>query len=110
MPDILSAFNNLLTVISRLSSTKIIVSSILQRPLDHQKYGENVKSVNLGLKKICFQRKLQFLLSFRPFFKFGKPVRELFAFRDGGLHLNLEGTRRLKLVFSNTVSHLLKNL
>lgn len=106
--QILSAYNNLFCVISSLSPTKIVVSSILPRPLDHSKYGENVKAINAGLKKICSQRKLQFIHSFRPFFKFGQPVRELFAVRDGGLHLNLEGTRRLKLVFINTVAHLLK--
>ena len=59
--QILSTYNNLFCVISSFSATQIVVSSIRPRPLDHSKYGENVKAINTGLKKICSQRKLQFI-------------------------------------------------
>ena len=42
-------------------------------------------------------------------FKYGDPMRDFFfAVRDGGLHLNTEGVRRLRFFFINTVAHLLK--
>ena len=54
----------------------------------------------------CLEKRIQFVSSFRPFLKGGEPVRDLFAVRDGGLHLNFEGTRKLRSVFVNVVSHL----
>ena len=35
----------------------------------------------------------------RPVTKARKPIRELFAVQDQGLHLNVEGTRRLRQFF-----------
>ena len=104
--EMISEYNNLITAVQTLSKTKILISSILPRPVDYSLTKEKVKEVNRLLKCLCADRKVSFLHSFRPFFKGGQPVRELFATRDGGLHLNLEGTRRLKLFFINTVNHL----
>ena len=104
--EMISDFNNLFTVIRNISNTKILVSSILPRPVDYTVTGNKVREVNRRLKLLCGERHFKFLHSFRPFFKGGLPVRELFAVRDGGLHLNLEGTRRLQLFFINTVAHL----
>ena len=101
---ILSSFNNLITIVRGLSKTKIVFS----RPVDHESNGEKVKHVNKDLMKLCEQRKIKFLHSYRPFLKFGKPIRELFAIRDHGLHLNLAGLRRLRLFFINTIVHLLR--
>lgn len=36
----------------------------------------------------------------------GNPRREYFAIKDGGLHLNLEGSRRLSEFLINTFAHL----
>ena len=83
-------------------------SSVLPGPVDHESNGEKVKHVNKDLMKLCEQRKIKFLHSYRPFLKFSKPIRELFAIRDHGLHLNLEGLRRLRLFFINTIVHLLR--
>ena len=105
---ILSSFNNLITIVRGLSKTKIVFSSVLPRPVDHESNGEKVKHVNKDLMKLCEQRKIKFLHSYRPFLKFGKPIRELFAIRDHGLHLNLAGLRRLRLFFINTIVHLLR--
>ena len=84
------------------------MSSILPRPIDHSTLGLKVKNVNLSLKNLCNNRKIQYLHSYRPFLKGGQPIRELFAIRDRGLHLNSEGTRRLRSFFINCVAHLLK--
>ena len=108
--EMLSFFNNLITLIRSMSSTTIVFSSILPRPVDADETGEKVKEVNLRIKQKCKDRNVQFLHSFRPFLKYGKPIRELFAVRDGGLHLNNEGTRLLRSFFINTVSHLIKNM
>ena len=105
---ILSSFNNLITIVRGLSKTKIVFSSVLPRPVDHESNGEKVKHVNKDLMKLCEQRKIKFLHSYRPFLKFGKHIRELFAIRDHGLHLNLAGLRRLRLFFINTIVHLLR--
>ena len=104
--EFMSDFNNLITIIRSVSDTNILLSSILPRPLDHIRTGSKLKEVNRRLKVLCSERSVKFLHSFRPFFKGGQPVRELFAVRDGGLHLNCEGTRRLRLFFINTVAHL----
>ena len=104
--EILSCFNNVITVIRNVSRTRILISSILPRPLDYARTGSKVKNINGQLKKLCEERRVQCLHSFRPFFKEGKPMRRLFAVRDGGLHLHAEGTRILRSFFVNTVAHL----
>ena len=107
--EIISFYNNLITIIRDINAdTHIVFSAILPRPCDYDITKNKVKSVNDKLSDKCKERKCQFIHSFRPFFKNGKPDRSLFAVRDKGLHLNLEGTRRLKRFFINTVSHLLK--
>lgn len=105
---IMSYFNNLITVIRDVSSTHIILSSILPRPVDYTSTNGKVKEVNARLKVLCKTRHCQFVQSFKSFFKGGKPIRELFSVRDGGLHLNLEGIRQLKKVFIKVVAHLVK--
>lgn len=106
--EIMSSFNNLISIVKKNSHTKIIMSSILPRPVDHQTTGDKVKLVNNKLKQLCKDRHVQYLHTFRPFVKNNQPVRELFAIKDQGLHLNLEGTRRLRQFFINTIAHLLK--
>ena len=105
---IMSNFTNFITVVKRNSKTIILMSSILPRPVDYHKSREKVKNVNNDLKKLCKARNVRFLHSFKPFLKYGDPVREFFAVCDGGLHLNNEGLRRLRFFFVNTVAHLLK--
>ncbi|XP_053388933.1 uncharacterized protein LOC128551982 [Mercenaria mercenaria] len=103
---ILSNFNALISLIRNYSSTRIIISSILPRPVVVVSTEEKVKEVNKQLKVKCTERRVQFVASFRPFLKFAKPISDLYAVRDGGLHLNYEGTRKLRSVFVNTVAHL----
>ena len=65
-----------------------------------------LKAVNNELEKLCKRRKVQFLKTYRIFLNHGKPVRSLFAIKDRGLYLNLEGRRMLRHFFINTVAHL----
>ena len=106
--QLLSLFENLITVIRSRSNTKLIISAIIPRPCDlHIDPTESkVKSVNKELKILCKRRHIQFLHTFRIFLHNNKPIRSYFALNDGGLHLNREGTRRLRLFFINVVAHL----
>ena len=52
-------------------------------------------------------RKVRLLHTYRPFLKYCLPKREI---NDQGLHLNTEGTRRLRQFFINSVAHLLKEV
>ena len=90
---------------ARLSRVNIdIVSRIFVLQTDPTE--SRVKSVNQELKELCKRRHIQFLHTFRIFLHKNKPIRSYFAVNDGGLHLNSEGTRRLRLFFINAVSHL----
>lgn len=106
--QIISLFENFVTIIRARSSTKLIISAIIPRPCDLQidPTESKVKSVNKELKDLCRRRHIQFLHTHRIFLYNNKPIRSYFAVNDGGLHLNMEGTRRLRLFFLNTVSHL----
>ena len=53
---------------------------------------------------------MRLLHTFNPFIRFGKPRRELFAVNGQGLHLNTEGTGRLRQFFINLMAHLLKDV
>ena len=44
--EIKSCFNNLISVTRQHSNTKIVISAILPRPLDHTALGKKVKEVN----------------------------------------------------------------
>ena len=92
------------------SSTRIVISALLPRPVDHSALGDKVKVVNNKLEKLCKDRKVQYLHTFRPFTKARLPVRELYTVNDQGLHLNTEGTRRLRQFFINTVAHLIHGI
>ena len=65
-----------------------------------------LKKFNHELEQLCVRRKLTFLHTYRLFLHNNAPIRSYFAIRDDGLHLNTEGTRKLKLFLCNTVSHL----
>lgn len=106
--EIISLYENLVTFMRSRSSTKLIISGIIPRPCDlHKDPTEyKVKSVNKELKVMCKRRNIQFLHTYRVFLHNNKPIRSYFAVNDGGLHLNLEGTRRLRLFLINVINHL----
>lgn len=104
--EIVAMYNDLISVVRSKSDCKILVSAILPRPIDFDATGNRVKKVNNSLATLCRTRKASFVKSFKPFLKCGVPRREYFAVRDGGLHLNIEGIRRLREFFINTIAHL----
>ena len=106
--EISSLYSNLITILKANvdSSTNVFISSILPRPVDFDSTGSKVKEINVSLEDDCKKRKVKFLKSFRPFLKVNQLRRELFAIKDGGLHLNLEGTRRLRQFFINAIVHM----
>lgn len=104
--EICASYNDLISVVKEKSDCKIIMSSVLPRPIDYEVNGNKVKELNNSLQTLCKSRHVQFIKSFRPFLVGGLPRRELYAVRDGGLHLNLEGVRRLRQFFINTIAHL----
>ena len=106
--EIMSYFNDLINTIKSKSSTNIIVSAIIPRPCDLPKdpTESRVKKMNSELKLMCKRRHLQFLHTYRIFLYKNKPIRSYFAVNDQGLHLNLEGQRRLRRFLVNTVAHL----
>ena len=99
--EITSYYNDLITTIKSRSSTRIIVSAIIYRPCDLPKYPDErrVKDMNKALKKMCERRNLQFLHTYRIFLYKNKPIRSYYAVNDKGLHLNLEGIRKLRRFF-----------
>ena len=104
--EMLSAFSNLITVTKGVSNANILISAILPRPVDWNASDDKVKMINKKLVDLCKDRNIRFLHTYKYFIKSGRPKRELFAIRDGGLHLNLEGTQILKKFFVNVVAHL----
>ena len=104
--NMISDFGNLLGVVRKLKPTiKIIISSILPRPVDYDNTDNPSRRVNGYLEKFMSKKmKFLFIKSYRPFMFGGKPRRELFAKRDGGLHLNTEGTSRLRYYFLRTIA------
>lgn len=106
VPEICAAYSDLISVVQQKSLCKILVSSVLPRPIDFEINGNKVKNLNNSLCKLCKNRHVTFIRSNKPFLAYGIPRREYFATRDGGLHLNLEGTRRLRQFFINTLTQL----
>lgn len=106
VPEIVASYNDLISVVRDNSVCDIVVSAVLPRPIDHDKNGEKVKDLNKKLKTLCIDRQCKFVKTFKPFLHAGEPRRELYAVRDGGLHLNWEGCRRLRQFFINCVAHL----
>ncbi|CAG2214872.1 unnamed protein product [Mytilus edulis] len=92
-----SAYCNLISTAKLLFPSMVIaLSGILPRPVDFEETGQKIKEVNMALLNLCLSYKVEFIHSYRYFLKCGKPKVELFAYKDGGLHLNCEGTRQLK--------------
>ena len=106
----LSCYNNLISQIRSKSNTSIVMSALLPRPVNYNPRDDKVKHLNNKLEKLCRDRKVQYIHTFRPFTKGLAPLRELYAVNDQGLHLNTEGTRRLRQFFINTVAHLIHGI
>ena len=106
--EIMSLYENLVNYIRSHSDTNLIIAAIIPRMCDLQSDPKEnrVKSFNKELELLCKRHKLTFLHTYRIFMHNNYPIRSYFAICDNGLHLNTEGTRKLKLFLCNTVSHL----
>lgn len=103
---IISDFGNLIaTIRGSKPNIRIIVSSILPRPVDHQDTDPKIRKVNAYLKTVMSKDlNFKFICSYKAVSKFGTYSRYLFAKHDGGLHLNTEGSNRLRYFFLRVIS------
>ena len=106
--QIMSSFQDLIMKIRTKSSTNLIICGIIPRPCDLPNDPEEtrMKEINKELEALCKKRRVSFLHTYRIFLYKNKPIRSLFAVNDDGLHLNFEGTRRLRRFLCNAVLHL----
>ena len=104
----ISSYGNLIGVIREIHpSIQIIISAIIPRPRDHVITDPRIRDVNSHLNKFMSKdMNFKFICTYRPFSYYGKPNIALYAKNDRGLHLNTEGTRRLKHFFLQVISHL----
>ena len=103
---IIADYGNLIpTIKKRKRSIRVIISAILPRPCDHEFTDPIIKDVNKCLRSAMGpDLGFHFIESWKAVSKFGTYSRYLFAKNDGGLHLNLEGSRRLRFFFLRVIS------
>ena len=87
----MSSFQDLITKIRSKSSTNLIICGIIPRPCDMKVDPEEPR-----MKKVNKRHTLPFLHTYMIFLHKNKPIRSLYAVNDDGIHLNFEGTRRLR--------------
>ena len=106
--NIMKDFANLIGIDRKIHpAIFIIVSAILPRPCDYKESDSKVRDVNSHLNKhMSKDLNFKFVCTYKPFTYCGKPKVELYAKNDGGLHLNTEGSNRLKHFFLQVITHL----
>lgn len=106
--NIISDFGNLIGVCRKINPLiNIIISAILPRPVDNDITDTVIRKVNSHLHKFMSKdMNFKFICTYKPFTFGGRIKVELFAKKDGGLHLNTEGTNRLKHFFLRVISTL----
>lgn len=104
--DITSDYGNLIATIRKLNpSIHIIVSAIIPRPVDHIETDSMIRSVNKCLKdRMSIDMGFHFVCTYKAVSKFGTFRRYLYAKLDRGLHLNTEGSSRLRHFFIRVIS------
>ena len=99
-----SDYGNLVGICRRkYPKINIIMSAIIPRPKDHDNTEDPIKRINSYMEKVM-SLNFKFIKSYRPFMFTGKPSTELFAKRDKGLHVNTEGSSRLRYYFLRTIA------
>ena len=104
--SIISDYGNLIGICRKIKpKINIIISAILPRPVDHAKTDPLIRRINSYiLKKMSKHLNIRFFRTYRPFMFGGRVKRELFAKLDGGLHLNTEGTNKLRYYFLRSIA------
>ena len=104
-----SDYGNLVAQIrNKKSSIRVIISSILPRPVYHSATEKKmIKDINNHLRIVMApDQNFHFIRSFRALCQFGTYRRYLYAKKDQGLHLNTEGSNRLRYFFLRVISTL----
>ena len=101
-----SDYGNLVGICRRkYPKINIIMSAIIPRPRDHQITDDPIKRINFYMEKTMSKTlNFKFIKTYRLFMYAGKPSAELFAKNDKGLHLNTEGSSRLRYYFLRTIA------
>ena len=109
--DIISDFGNLIGICQdKKPSIQITVSAILPRPVDIKIADNFRRKVDYYLQKnVSKSMRFKCMCSYKPFMRAGQVRRELFAKRDGGLHLNTAGTNALTRFLIRVISTLLRS-
>ena len=102
----LSDYGNLIASVKKVKpSIRIIMSAIIPRPVDHTETDPMIKSVNSCLKhRMAPDMGFHFICTYKAVSKFGSYRRYLYAKLDQGLHLNTEGSNRLRHFFLRVIS------
>lgn len=104
---IIADFRELFVKFKSLSPhIKLYISSILPRPVDFDLTGFKCANINRQLLSVCSKYNIIFIKSYKRFLVRGRPIRSLFAFKDGGLHLNEAGLYELRRCFQHVISHI----
>ena len=103
---IISDFANMIAIIRGCKpSIRIVISGILPRPVDHAVTDTMIKKVNNFLRlTMSSDLNFKFISTYKAVSKFGTYRRYLFAKLDNGLHLNTEGSNRLRHFFLRVIS------
>lgn len=81
------------------------MSAIIPRPIDNTDTDEMVKKVNKCLRsEMAPDLGFHFIETWKAVSKYGTFRRYLYAKKDKGLHLNTEGSRRLRYFFLRVIS------
>jgi lysophospholipase L1-like esterase len=95
---IISKFERMIEIIRTLNGkAKILISSILARPVDHSKYGLKCAKINKILRDMSKTWNVAFVASHKITLKFGKPKTEMYY---DGLHLNAAAVKKFRQFIS----------
>ena len=99
-------YNQLIATVKRYiqPSTKVILSAIIPRPLDYDYTKNFVIAVNKALKHTCNRRDVDFVATYKPFLKFGRPICALYS-PICNLHPNYFGNLKLTNFYIQVLSH-----
>jgi hypothetical protein len=79
----------------------VLLSSILARPLDHDRVGHMCAQLNRQLKVKCMEWGVKFVAAHKITLKFGKPINDLFY---DGIHLKQPGVIKLRQYLSQRLA------
>ena len=103
---IISDYANLIAILRRCKpGIRIVVSSVLPRSAGHSITDKMIKNVSRHLKDVMSKHlNFAFVCSYKAVVKEGTYRKYLFSEKDNGLHLNTEGSNRLRFFFLRFIS------